>query len=103
MLNLNLNLRPQTAKRFRKVLEAARDQEAFAENIIAYQVAELKRAIINLRVDIKAFEDEYKMTSDAFYRQYQQGKTDDRQDYMTWAGLYELLDKNGKELRELEG
>ena len=103
MLNLNLNIQPQTAKRLKKVLELARDEETFAQNVIAYQVAELKRALLNLRIDLKAFEEKYKMSSREFYALYLEGKLGDNEDYMLWAGLVEMLDSNEKRLQGLEG
>jgi len=44
MLNLSLNIRPRTEERLRKILDDADDQEKFAQNIIAWEIAELKRA-----------------------------------------------------------
>ena len=103
MLNLNLNLRPGTAKRLKKVLEQTRDEEAFAQNVIAYQVAELKRAQLNLRLDLKAFEEKYNMSSREFNEKYNQGTMGDDEDYMIWAGLVEMLENNEKRLHGLEG
>jgi hypothetical protein len=103
MLNLNLNVRPKTAKRLKKVLEFSRDEETFAQNVIAYQVVELKRGILNLKLDMKACEEKYKMTSADFYKRFSQGKLDDREDYILWAGLCEMLEKDEKQLRGLEG
>lgn len=103
MLHLNLNVRPKTAKRLKRVLEYSRNEEAFAQNVIAYQVAELKRAILNLRVELKTFEEKYRITSADFYKKFGAGKLDDREDYLTWAGLWEMLTKNEKKLRGLEG
>ncbi|NOH02873.1 MAG: hypothetical protein HND47_13395 [Chloroflexi bacterium] len=103
MLHLNLNIRPKTAKRLKKVLEFSRDEESFAQNVIAYQVVELKRGILNIKIDLKSYEEKYKMTSAGFYKQFAQGKLDDREDYILWAGLYELLDKNEKQLQGLTG
>lgn len=103
MLHLNLNVRPKTARRLKKVLEYSRNEEIFAQNVIAYQVAELKRAILNLRVDLKNFEEKYRLTSADFYKKFEKGKLDDREDYMLWAGLQEMLEKNEKKLQELEG
>lgn len=103
MLHLNLNVHPKTAKRLKKVLEYSRDEEAFAQNIIAYQIAEIRRGILNLRLDIKNYEEKYKIISADFHKQYSKGKMDDREDYMIWAGLCEMLDKNEKQLEGLEG
>ena len=103
MLHLNLNVQPKTAKRLKKVLEYSRDEEAFAQNIIAYQIGELKRAILNLKLDINGYEEKYQMSSAAFYEKFQQGQTDDSEDMLAWAGLCEMLEKNEKQLQGLEG
>lgn len=103
VLHLNLNVRPKTARRLKKVLEYSRDGESFAQNVIAYQVTELKRAILNLRVDLRSFEKRYRLKSADFYKKFDAGKLDDREDYMLWAGLWEMLEKNEKKLQELEG
>lgn len=103
MLHLNLNVRPKTAKRLKKVLEYSRDGETFAQNVIAHQVAELKRGILNLKLDIKTYEEKYKITGANFYKRFSQGRMDDREEYIVWAGLWEMLEKNERQLRDLEG
>ena len=102
MLDFHLNVRPKTAQRFRRVLELSPDQETFAQNIIAYQIAELKRGFVNLRLDLKSYEQEYRLATEDFYRQFSQGATGDREDYIVWAGLYEMLHKNEERLQGLE-
>jgi len=103
MLNLHLNINPKTARRLKKVLEYSRDEEAFAQNIIAYQVAELRRALLNIRLDLQAFEEKYQLSSQDFFRRYEGGEMGDDEDFMTWAGLVELLANNETRLRGLEG
>ena len=103
MMNLNLNITPQTARKLKKVLDQAQSEESFAQNVIAYQVSELKRAALNLRLDLKALEEKYNMPSSLFYKRYRQGKMGDDEDYMRWAGLIEMLENNEKRLRGLEG
>ncbi len=102
MLDLHLNVHPETAHRLLKVLELYPDQERFAQNIIDYQITELKRGIFNLQLDLKAFEKQYQTTTQDFYQQFSDGKTDDREDYVLWAGLYEMWHKNQKQLQGLE-
>ena len=101
MLNLQLKLRPETEQRLKRILGYTHDQEMFAQNIIAYQIAELKRGNLNIRPDLKQFEEKYQMNTDAFYRQFEQGKLEDSEDYMIWAGLYEMLEKNATRLQEI--
>ena len=103
MLHLNLNIRPKTAKRLKKVLEFSNNEEAFAQGIIAYQIAETKRAMLNLRVDLQAFEEKYQLSSAAFYRRYERGEMGDDEDMLVWAGLVEMMNSNEKRLQGLEG
>ena len=103
MLNLNLNIQPKTAKRLKKVLEFSKNEEAFAQGIIAYQVAETKRAILNIRIDLQVYEEKHRLSSDKFYRQYSRGEMGDDEDFMLWAGLIEMLASNEKRLQGLEG
>ncbi len=103
MLHFNLNIRPKTARRLKKILEFSKNEEAFAEGIIAYQVAETKRALLNLRVDLQAFEQKHGLSSEVFYRRYERGEMGDDEDFMVWAGLVEMLSSNQKRLQGLEG
>jgi hypothetical protein len=102
MLDLHLDVRPKTAQQLKKVLELSSDPETFAQNIIAYQIAELKRGILNLRLDLKLFEEKYQLATEDFYRQFCQEAKEDQEDYIVWAGLYEMLQKNEEQLQELE-
>ena len=63
--------------------------------------AELKKGMLDIRLDLKQFEDTYHVSSQEFYRQFQAGKRDDREDYMMWAGLYEMYCDNEHRLQEL--
>jgi hypothetical protein len=102
MLDLHLNVNAKTAKRLKKVLEYSRDEETFAQNVIAYQLAELRRGILNLKLDIQVFEEKYQLSSHDFHEKFGRGEMDDGEDFITWAGLLEMLDENEKRLRELE-
>jgi hypothetical protein len=103
MLHLNLNIRKQTARRLKKVLEYSRDEETFAQNIIAYQIAEIKRALLNIRLDLQTLEEKYQISSQDFSRRYASGELGDDEDFMTWAGLVEMLANDETRLQGLEG
>jgi len=101
MLDLQLALQPQTEQRLKKILSQVQDKEAFALNIIAYQVSELKKGILNLRLELDDFERKYNMTSAEFYKGFSDGILEDEADFMIWAGLYEMLCQNQVQLSEL--
>lgn len=100
-MHINLNIQPETAERLEKVLAATANQEAFAQNIIAYQIEELQKGVINIRLDLKQFEKKYQQSTEDFYQQYQNGYADDDEEAMLWAGLYEMLKDNESQLQEL--
>jgi hypothetical protein len=102
MFVIELDIKPNTENRLKKILGFSPDPEIFATKMIAYQISELKRGISNLMIDLKKFEDKYHLSSSEFFLEFQQGKTDDRQDNLVWAGLYEMLQENEQQLRELE-
>ena len=52
-----------------------------------------------LQADLFAFEQQYGMTSDEFYRRFQAGKTDDRLDYVEWASLVQMAENLRRRLR----
>ena len=102
MSNLKLEVQPKTAKRLRKVLKLYPDQESFAQSIIVHQINELKQSIINLRLDLQEYEKKYQLSTEDFYRRFTQGNTDDREDYIIWAGVYEMLRTNEEQLQEMQ-
>ena len=70
------------------------DKEAFALNIIAYQVSELQKGFLNLRLELDDFERKYNMTFAEFYKDFSDGLLEDESDFIIWAGLYEMLCQN---------
>ena len=101
MLNLELHIQPQTEQRLKTILAYTPDEETFAQNIIAYQVAELQKGLLNIRLDLKYFEDKYHQSTQEFYQRFEQGQTDDSEDMMLWAGLYEMFQENERRLQAL--
>ena len=102
MFNLQLHLQAETERRLKQIFQWIPDEEIFAQNFIAYEIAELNRAIVNLQLDLREFEMRYQQLSQDFYQQFQQGLVGDNEDFIVWAGLYEMLKNNEKYLRELQ-
>ncbi len=101
MLNLQLHIQPQTEQKLKKILTYTHDQEMFALNIIAYQITELKKGILNLRLDMKQFEEKYRITTEEFYQQFEQCISGDNEDFIVWSGIYEIYRENEQRLQEL--
>jgi len=101
MLNFQFSVQPQTEQRLKKILTSVQDAESFARSIIAYQISELQKSILNLRLDLNELEQKYQMTSQEFQEKFSQGVLEDDADFMVWSGLYEMLCQNQLQLREL--
>lgn len=101
MLQIQLDVQPTTEKRLRKLLDSVEDQEIFAQNLINFQISELNKSLFNIFIDLKTFEKKYNITTDKFYAAYQNGNLGDSEDYMIWAGIYEMYQDNENKLQEL--
>ena len=51
---------------------------------------------------LKTFETQYAMTSGEFFRRYQNGGLDDRNDFIDWAGEYQIFQSLKDQIRCLE-
>ena len=66
--------------------------------------ADLCRTQLNqLQADLAEFVQRYGLSSDAFYRRFQTGQTDDRMDYVEWASLVQMTRNLQKRLHLLTG
>jgi hypothetical protein len=102
MINLQLSIQPETEKRLKKILNSVENQENFAQGIIDYQITELEKSILSLKLDLAKFEEQYQMTSAEFYQQFCQDKLGDEADFIVWSGLYEIWCQNETYLHELK-
>lgn len=101
-MEISLNLEKETEKKFKKILGQYTDNERFIQNIIAHEVLELKRGIVNMKMDLKDFEEKYNMSSVEFYQKFDCGQLGDDEDFMIWAGIYEMLLRSKERLAELQ-
>jgi chromosome segregation and condensation protein ScpB len=102
MINLQLSSQPETEKRLKKILNSVENQENFAQGIIDYQITELEKSILSLKLDLTKFEEQYQMTSAEFYQQFCQDNLGDEADFIVWSGLYEMWCQNETYLSELK-
>ena len=56
MLNIQLAVKPHTEQRLKKILNQIQDAETFAQGFIHYQIAELQKSNLNIKLDLTAFE-----------------------------------------------
>ncbi len=102
MLNLSFKLQPETEQKFTRIMEQYSDKEEFFQDIIRYQVDELKNSIHNIEIDLRELEQKYSLSSEEFYRKFTNGELGDEEEYILWSGIYEMQLENKKKLTELK-
>ncbi|MGR3178977.1 MAG: hypothetical protein ACUZ8E_13065 [Candidatus Anammoxibacter sp.] len=102
MIDLCLDLKKETERKFNKILGQYSNKEIFAQNVIEYEISELKKGIINMQIDLRQYENKYNLSSEGFSKKFESGELGDDEDYIIWAGIYEMFKNNKKRLLELE-
>lgn len=58
--------------------------------MLDYKIQQYERDLAGLQEDLRAFENEYAMTSAEFYAKFQKGDRGDEMDFVEWAALYQM-------------
>ncbi len=97
MSQIILDIQPQTANKFNNYIQLFGSNEFRLEQFIDYQINKVKREISRMQFDLEKYETKYNIPSSDFYKRFENGEFGDENDYMLWAGIYELqLDSRNK-------
>lgn len=69
-------------------------------NVDRQECASPLDALLALKSDLVAYERQYGMTSDAFYARFATGELGDSEDFVVWAGEYQLCQSLKRELEQ---
>lgn len=58
--------------------------------LFGYEAENCRTQIRQLENDLSVFEKQYSMSSDVFYRRFQEGQTDDNMDFIEWASVVQM-------------
>lgn len=73
------------------------------ENALEREKKLLAIALKRTKIQLHHFEKQYDMSSERFFELYLLGKLDDRNDYIDWAGEYQLFNNINEKIKNLEG
>ena len=99
---VQLNLSKKTEKRLKQILSLQNDEDSFFNKMIDFHINELKLSILNIEKDLKKFEKKYGMSSESFYHKFSNGEIDDSDDFIVWAGIYEMFIRDKEKLLKLK-
>jgi hypothetical protein len=102
MLKLEIDLKPETERRVRNLMDSYNNKELFFEYMINYQIEELRKGIVGTEIDLREYEEKYKIKSAEFYYRFLKREFEVSDDFIIWSGIYETQQDIRKQLKELE-
>lgn len=102
MTTVNLQLSSSLRNKLNFLLRQYSSNDEFAKQVIDSEILQIKRAISNIESDLAEFEKKYRLTSKIFYTRFSNGKLPDNEDFIIWAGIYELMLNNYEKLKKLK-
>ncbi|RLD65839.1 MAG: hypothetical protein DRI95_07875 [Bacteroidetes bacterium] len=99
---IQLQLSKKTEQRLKQIMLLHKDKDNFFNKMIDYQINELKLSILNIEKDLKQFEKKHEIGSKLFYERFENGKIGDEDDYIVWAGIYEMFLRDKQKLEKLQ-
>jgi hypothetical protein len=97
-----------TANRLERLAQLVRKQQVSdvmartLDKLFEMEREESLRLMQQIQADLTEFEEQYGMSSEEFYRQWQAGETDDRMDFVEWASLIQMRENVKERLALLE-
>ena len=71
------------------------------EKLVLLEVTRSQNELTQLRDRLEAFEGQYNMTSDDFYRRFREGKLGDALDFVEWSVFWDMHESTQERLNEL--
>ena len=81
--------------------QASEVMERTLTKLFQYEAEVCRGQLAQLTQDLAEYEQQYGQPSQAFYTQFQQGRTDDRMDYVEWASLFQMAQRLQQRLQVL--
>jgi hypothetical protein len=97
-MTLTIEVQPYLEDKIRYLLSKQKNSDFLINDYISHKILETEKAIFNIEKDLRKFEKKYNLSTSEFYKQYETGFYGDEDDFMFWAGLHELHQKNINEL-----
>ena len=101
MSGLVLDISPGLAKKINQYLKNVEDKEKVFETFFEYFKTKIKREISEMQVDIEEFEKKHNMSSEDFYKRFENGELEDNNDFILWSGIIEMQKRSIEKLNQL--
>lgn len=102
MSKITIDLNPDTASKLDSFVKAFGSKEILFEEFISFHKSKLTREIVQMQIELDAFEKKYNMDSKELYEKFEKGLLGDENDYMIWAGIFEMQKDSREKLKKLK-
>ncbi len=97
MHTITVELQPKIANKFDTYVQLFGSKNLLFDQFIEYHINRVKREISRMQFELEKYEKKYSLKTNEFYKLFEKGELGDENDYMLWAGIYELqLDSKNK-------
>ncbi len=97
MQQIVIDVQPQIANKFNAYVQLFGSKELLLDKFVDYQINRVKREIVRMQSELDKYENKYHLNTPEFYKAFENGQFGDENDFMIWAGIYELqLDSKNK-------
>jgi hypothetical protein len=87
---IEIELDSAIANKFDVYIQLFGSENLLFDEFIAYHIGRLKKSIARMQLDIERYEKKYNIKTVDFYKQFEAGALGDENDFILWAGIYEL-------------
>lgn len=102
MQQITLSLDSDLAAKLKQLTTLFGSEDILFRNFVDFYRNKIRQSISAIQVDLEEFEQKHGRTSKVFYAAYENGKSDDSEDSMIWAGLYERKLEQERRLKLLK-
>ena len=101
MTRIVIELEDQLAEQWNALSRGVDDKTTLFSEFINYHQKNARREIAELQTDLDHYERIYQMSSDEFFRKFEQGELEDTKDFILWGGIYEMQQDSKDKLAKL--
>lgn len=101
MGQVSINVDSHIARKLEKLSHLIGDQNTILDSFFEYQRQKAAHEALLLMADLEGYEQQYNMSSLTFYEAFTSGQLEDNQDFIIWAGLFEMWQASQKTLEAL--
>lgn len=100
---IQVKLKSEIEWKFKRLLKNYDENyNVMFSDIIKYYIDELKKGMKNIESDLISYESKHSLKTKEFYKKFQNGELgDENNDFIQWAGEYEIWLDHNKDLIEL--